>query len=324
MKRLFERAISDWHKLKHAKSLPKAKSRILLYADYLYYVFKTHITYSEYFEQYKFYMLSREERKAFITVSEAHRIESRLNRKVRDLFWLKDKFLKKFSGFVKRDWISLGECSPEEFVQFSLKHPKFIIKPAADTRGSGVELINVSQVDDISKVYNELAGKNYLAEEYIVACKEFSEFNPDSLNTIRVVTYLNGDVFRIVGSFIRMGLPGFRVDNAHAGGIFAYVNVHTGTVDSEGINTYGDRFEFHPGSGKQIKAFKIPYWTTVIDTCRQAASIMPDAKIIGWDVAIREDYEVIIIEGNHMPDFDLMQSPSRKGIKKEFYDIIGK
>jgi hypothetical protein len=322
MKRLLKRAISDWKDLQRNKTIPKERSRFLLFADYIYYVFKTHITYSEYFEQYKFYTLSKAERKEYITVSEAHRIEAKLNQKVRDIFWKKDLFLTKFADFIKRDWISLASCTPEEFMRFCLAHPKFIVKPIAETRGTGVELIETPQPGDAVKVYNEFAGKNFIAEQYIIACKEFAEFNPDSLNTIRVVTYLNGDVFRIVGSFIRMGLPGFRVDNAHAGGIFAYVDVETGTVASEGINTHGDRYEFHPGSKKRIPGFQIPGWKNVTDTCKRAASIIPEAKIIGWDVAIRNDYEVIIIEGNHMPDFDLMQSPSRKGIKKKFYDII--
>ena len=322
MKRLLKRAISDWRNLQLSKNIPKERSRFLLFADYIYYVFKTHITYSEYFDQYKFYDLSKAERKEYITVSEAHRIEAKLNQKVRDIFWKKDLFLKKFADLIKRDWISLASCKPEEFMSFCLLHPKFIIKPIAETRGTGVDLITTSGTEDVAKVYNDFSGKNFIAEQYITACREFAEFNPDSLNTIRVVTYLNGHVFRIVGSFIRMGLPGFRVDNAHAGGIFAYVDIETGTVASEGINTNGERFEFHPGSKKLIRGFEIPNWEKVTDTCKQAASIIPEAKIIGWDVAIRDDYEVIIIEGNHMPDFDLMQSPSRRGIKKKFYEII--
>ena len=49
---------------------------------------------------------------------------------------------------------------------------------------------------------------------------------------------------------------------------------------------------------------------------------VPEAKIVGWDVAVTKDYSVMIIEGNHMPDFDLMQSPARKEMKNEFYEMI--
>jgi hypothetical protein len=190
------------------------------------------------------------------------------------------------------------------------------------TRGTGVKVIDIDVIQDITVMYNDLAAGNYLAEQHITACEEISSFNPESLNTIRVVTYLNGSVFRIVGSFIRMGLPGSCVDNAHAGGIFARIDIHTGIVTSEGINTYGGNFVLHPGSKKQIIGFRIPHWTEVIETCRRAARAIPEAKIVGWDVAITRDYTIMIIEGNHMPDFDLMQSPARKGVKNEFLEII--
>src|SRR5690349_18077037 len=115
MKRLLQRVISDWRNLQRNETIPKERSRLLLFANYLYYVVKTHITYSEYFDQYRFYSLSKAEREEYITVSEAHRIEAKLNQKVRDLFWHKDVFLTNFAGFIKRDWISLAHCSPEEF-----------------------------------------------------------------------------------------------------------------------------------------------------------------------------------------------------------------
>ncbi len=296
--------------------------RLKTFTDYAYCVLKYRITYSEYFEQYHFYSLSKQERNEYITMSQAHNIQRGLNKGVRDVFWYKDKFLNRFPAFVKRDWINFTTVTPTEFVRFCEKHPQFILKPLADSRGNGIRFISINGIDDIADLYNEVASKNFIAEELITACSEIAEFNPDSLNTIRVVTFWNGKRFDVIGSFLRMGVKGSRIDNAHAGGVFARIDVKTGEIDTEGITTSGERFMNHPTSHKQIFGFRIPHWHDIIDTCRQAARSIPEAKIVGWDVAIREDYSIVIIEGNHMPDFDVMQSPGREGVKRKFLEII--
>ena len=255
-------------------------------------------------------------------MSQAHKIQSNLNKGVRDIFWYKDRFLQRFSGFVKRDWINLNNASPEDFIRFCQRHSRFIVKPLSESRGAGIRLITIREIDDIATLHNELSAGNFIAEELIVACDEISAFNPDSLNTIRVVTYSNGNKFHVVGSFFRMGRKGSFIDNAHAGGVFGRIDVETGIITTEGTTTFGDRFILHPTSKKQIIGFQIPIWDTIIDTCRQAARSIPEAKIVGWDIAIKQDYSIEIIEGNHMPDFDVMQSPARKGVKKEFLEMV--
>jgi len=316
------RIVSEWKKFNSEFVVPKGQNRVRMFSDYIVCVLKYHITYSEYFEQYKFYAIKKCERDEFITMSQAHKIEGRLNKGVRDHFWYKDRFLQRFAEFVKRDWINLNKTSPEDFIRFCQAHPRFIVKPLAESRGAGIRLVTINYVEDIAKLYNELSAGNYIAEELIIACDEIAEFNPGSLNTVRVVTYSNEDRFHVIGSVLRMGVRGSQVDNAHAGGVFARIDVSTGVISTEGITTSGERYILHPTSGKQIIGFRIPHWEDIIETCRKASRSIPEAKIVGWDIAVRKDYSIVIIEGNHMPDFDLMQSPARKGVKKEFLEIV--
>lgn len=317
-----QRIASEWKRYNEEFVLPPENSRLEIFTDYLYCVIKYRITYSEYFEQYRFYLLDKKERSEFITLAQAHLIQRDLNKGVRDLFWYKDRFLQRFAAFVKRDWINLNRITADDFVQFCQKHPKFILKPVAESRGKGIRFISIDDINDIADLYNKYASKNYIAEELVTACSEIAAFNPESLNTIRVVTFWNGKKFNLIGSFFRMGVKGSHIDNAHAGGVFARIDVKTGEIDTEGITTSGDRFMDHPTSGQQIYGFRIPCWEDIIDTCRQAARSIPEAKIVGWDIAIRKDYTIVIIEGNHMPDFDVMQSPARQGVKKQFLEIV--
>lgn len=112
------------------------------------------------------------------------------------------------------------------------------------------------------------------------------------------------------------------VDNAHAGGIFAQVNVETGIVESDGINVNGRTFSVHPDTLLPIKGFCIPLWEEIKKTCIEASYITPENIITGWDVVINDKGEIEFVEGNHGPDFDVMQSPLKVGVKKRLKSLI--
>ena len=87
-----KRIVSEWKKFNSEFVVPKGQTRFRMFSDYIYCVLRCHITYSEYFEQYKFYTLNKSEQEEYITMSQAHKIEGRLNKGVRDHFWYKDRF----------------------------------------------------------------------------------------------------------------------------------------------------------------------------------------------------------------------------------------
>ena len=177
-------------------------------------------------------------------------------------------------------------------------------------------------------MYQQCVAQNILLEECVTATEEISKFNPDSLNTIRVVTFSNGKEAKVFGSFIRFGRKGKCIDNAHAGGVFAQIDVNTGIIESNGINTDGGEFERHPDSGISFKNYQIPQWEDIKQFCSKAALKVKDVKVCGWDVCVRQDGRLEFIEGNYGPDFDVMQSPLKCGVKhklnKVFERLYGK
>ena len=76
----------------------------------------------------------------------------------------------------------------------------------------------------------KILGTDSLIEECIEGCAELQRFHPESLNTIRVVTVRGRSGIRVLGSFIRFGRGGAVVDNAHAGGLFAHVDITEGRL----------------------------------------------------------------------------------------------
>lgn len=298
-----------------------------LYKDYLKELRKRRIQFSEYFFQYEFWNLSDKERLEFITRSEMQRIYRRLIKPtVREVMHNKHIFLNKFQKYVSREWLCLKHDDnswanqKNEFISL-LSNKDCIIKPISGSLGQGIFKTNKLTVN-VDTVYEQLKNNDILIEECIEACNEIESFNPDSLNTVRVVTISNKSNAIVFGAFIRLGRKGSVVDNAHAGGIFAQINVDSGIIESNGINTNGEQFPQHPDSGKQIIGFKIPYWDKIKQTCIEAALQEQDLIFGGWDIALLPNGKVEIVECNHAPDFDVMQSPLKIGVKHKLFKTM--
>ena len=293
-------------------------------SDYLKCLRKRRIQFSEYFHQYEFHKLSNQERESFITRSEMQCIYRRLVKpEIRNLMHNKSNFLTYFNKFIKRNWIYINSENKDNKDKFFklIGSKDCIIKPQAGSLGNGIVKTECRNID-INNLWNTYKNSDILVEECIRACEEIESFNPDSLNTIRVVTISNGNKSEVFGAFIRMGRKGSVIDNAHAGGIFAQINVDSGRIESPGINTNGERFDYHPDSNKQIIDFQIPKWDLIKTTCVEASLLYKDLIFAGWDIVVLPNYDVEIIECNHAPDFDVMQSPLKTGVKQKLFDKL--
>lgn len=301
------------------------KSFDALVSDYKIALKKHRVTWSEYFYQYEYWKLSEEERNAFVSRSNMQKCYRTLVHKdVRELMHNKEKFLLTFNNYIYRRWICLseGDTSKKENLRNLLdKGGGCIVKPISGSLGNGIRKISMKDIEDFDILYKELCEEKVLVEECLNATDEIQAFNPDSLNTIRVVTISKKPKATVFGAFIRMGRKGAVVDNAHAGGIFAQINVDTGIVESCGITTDGKRYETHPDTHKQILGFKIPHWEEIKEICMEAALSIDNLYFAGWDICIRPDGKIEFIEGNHAPDFDVMQSPLKIGVKEKLNKI---
>lgn len=67
--------------------------------------------------------------------------------------------------------------------------------------------------------------------------------------------------------------------------------------------------------------FKIPKWNEIVQTCCDASK-ETDGFIVGFDVALNSSGQIELVEGNYAPDFDVMQSPLKIGVKKRIYSLI--
>lgn len=285
---------------------------------------KHRVTYGEYMHKFEYWRLNESERDKFISCSEMQCIYRKMVfPEVKMVFWNKVLFLNKFNEFAKRKWIEVRKSSYEDFCNMVYQFD-CIAKPIEGWRGIGITKIEkVSEGTDLHSLFAECVKNNILLEEKIRACKEIEEFHPSSLNTVRVVTISNPNKCVIFGAILRMGTGGSLIDNTHNGGVFASIDVKTGVIETDGLDSDGNKYIVHPDSMKPIKGFQIPYWDKVVETCTKATKVMPKTMYAGWDVVIKDNGEVGLIEGNHGPDFDGgMQAPKKIGVKQRVKDTV--
>lgn len=247
----------------------------------------------------------------FISRKEARQIMSKINSKYKSNHQeLENKllFLNKFSklGLVKRNYYSTNESLPQ------LEQKLYIIKPIHGSWGR-----NIRTWAPPFEVPND-----YIIEDRIKNTYELRKYNVATLNTIRIVTIRHNDDVVIFAALFRCGV-GYDsvVDNAHKGGVFGEIDVENGIVITDFVDIKGNVYNTHPHSGFKVKGLKIPMWNEVLEKAKYAA-LHTDNPITGWDIAITNNNEIEFIEGNSMPDFDMLQIPRKIGCKGRLVKII--
>lgn len=139
-----------------------------------------------------------------------------------------------------------------------------------------------------------------------------------ALATARIMTARNetGDIEATHAVFRMPQRPGAPVDNIHAGGIAAPVDLATGRLGRAtdlGLKTTSRWHERHPTTDAVILGRTLPHWPAALELVRSAHALIGDRVVVGWDVAILEDGPCLV-EGNGKPDVDLIQRPHRTGL----------
>lgn len=285
---------------------------------------KHRVTYSEYMYGFEYWRLSEKQRNEFVSCSEMQCIYRKMiSPAVRRSFMNKDVFLCLFHDYVFREWIVVRKSSFGEFKSMVTRFD-CIAKPLTGTRGAGILKIDKNKEEDnLHDLFQDCCEKNILLEQCVHSHPAIEAFHPASLNTIRVVTVSNNHSCSVFGAVFRMGVGNSFIDNTHSGGIYASINPSTGIVDSEGIDSEGNRYVSHPDSGIVIKGFQIPFWGQVVSACERASHIIPNTVFAGWDLCVLADGRIELIEGNHAPDFDGgMQAPHKIGVKKRVQKVV--
>lgn len=211
-----------------------------------------------------------------------------------------------FSEFVHREWLFSLNSTVEQIEKFLRKHNHVIIKPYEAMEGHGIYKLDVSNVSDLYYEAKKLKQTNVMIEEILVQ-NPLMNFGNASVNTIRVNTILDKQgKGHVLSCVLRAGVGNVVVDNYCSGGVVYPIDVNYGIVIGKGVSRLGSNHVVHPQTDTIMIGYKIPNWGKLISETIRAAELIPEIRLVGWDVAITSD-GLELIEGNHNPDYELYE-----------------
>ncbi|MCR5635811.1 MAG: hypothetical protein K6F76_01325 [Clostridiales bacterium] len=208
--------------------------------------------------------------------------------------------VKNINGIFYDD--DLHVITKENAIERCMDSGRFIIKPSVGSgQGDDIRFYNGFELseNDAVNIFNNYK-KNFLIQEKATQHKVLSSLNENSLNTLRIVTFLYKNEVRILSVVLRMGAGESEIDNVSKGGFACKVNFD-GRLDKYAVNRKGEWVTEHP-NGTVFEDIVIPNYDKIIESVKNAAEKLGHFCILGWDIAVGENAEPIFIEYNVIPD----------------------
>ncbi len=288
-------------------------NKIYLFFDIINCAIKYGAGYNDY-EIFAFYNMDSNHRKTYVTRVINKKIISIMNDdNYSYIYDTKSKFNKRFSKYLKRDWLDMNTANIKDFENFvKSKNKEYIFaKPDNGSSGNGIEKLKVSNYKNLNELYNYIKEKQFgVVEELITQHENLNKISPNSVNSYRIVTIVINNKPMCVYAVFKMGTGTHFVDNSSNGGIFAPIDLNTGKINNIALSEHGEIFKKHPNTGIEIVGYQLPFVKEAIDLCYEATKEIKEIKFAGWDIAITPTGPVIV-EGNDYPSYDFWQLPAQ-------------
>ncbi|WP_421804945.1 sugar-transfer associated ATP-grasp domain-containing protein [Flagellimonas sp.] len=212
-----------------------------------------------------------------------------------------ESLIKNINGFFySKDGSIISE---EDAISICNNKSKMIIKPTLDSQGGkNVVLFKtpegpVETRNDYTKEMFALYEKDFIVQKAVIQHPKMAALNQSSLNTFRVVSYLNNGFVDILSIVVRMGKNGSITDNASGGGLCCGIK-EDGFLKDSGYQPFTGKESTMTDSGMPFKEINLPFVDQVKRTIKKNHINVPYFKMISWDIAIDEEGDVVLIEYN--------------------------
>ena len=189
--------------------------------------------------------------------------------------------------------------SKNEAIMLLKSKVEFICKVAMGTGGGrGVQKIRMDEQTDPHLTLDQLLKPEDLIFQEVLSQSDFmASFNPDSVNTFRLLTLNINEHCTVLSSFVRMGAKGSYVDNLCSGGGALVGISQDGKLSDFGIRkNYSKCYE--TPTGLPFKGMQVPDWDYITKAVIGFHKHIPYANLIGWDITINKNGVPIVIEIN--------------------------
>lgn len=212
-------------------------------------------------------------------------------------FLVPDTIAKKINGYYMDDNFNLLEF--HEVIALCKRENEIVIKPAIDSGGGrNITFYQVKKDEDSNHLKNILNSykSDFVIQRKLKQHEELNQINSSSINTVRVVSFLYHGKVQILSFFLRVGNIGVTVDNLSSGGISINIDRY-GHFFSSGYDDKGNEYLQHP-SGYVFEGKSMPAFDKIMACVKQLHPRFPYFGLIGWDIAVNENGEPVIIEFN--------------------------
>jgi hypothetical protein len=177
-----------------------------------------------------------------------------------------------------------------------------VIKPTLETGGgknvllfgckNGITTEMDKSLMNLLQEYN----KDFIIQNVVSQHPKMEVLNKSSLNTFRVMSYLNFSGVKILSTIVRMGRKGSFTDNASMGGIVCGVH-KDGQLNENGYDQGGKRF-IETDEGIKFKDIVLPFMEDVEFLVNELHLGIPYFRLISWDLAVDQSGSLVLIEFN--------------------------
>lgn len=227
----------------------------------------------------------------------------------------------------KMDFMSLESILDKSFDGFCKEVNGESGKGAFCLKAENGRLLDRDKEISLNELRERVGNATFIIQEKLKNHPDIDAVYDKSLNTIKLITFLNDDgTVDFFDAFMRFGSGGSFVDNASQGGIFVGIE-ENGVLQEVGYHEPGNMKNLvvsgvHPDSGVKFGGMKIPYWNDIIETSKRFHKFFYGIPSIGWDIAITpegfsftetgEDWEIPLLQVTH------------GGLREKYYKYHGK
>lgn len=185
---------------------------------------------------------------------------------------------------------------------------KVIVKPTLDScSGRGVKLAIKDKYywtvvgDNVPFSYDYLQtnyGADLIIQEALTQCDYMSQFNPTSVNTLRLTVYRSVKTNQccVPSAIMRIGGKGSIMDNAHTGGGYTALKLD-GTLGDKVLDQYGKAVTVF-NDIDFTQRHKIPNFSKIIDFAKKVGECVLNHRLLALDIMIDTEGNPRLIEFN--------------------------
>lgn len=208
--------------------------------------------------------------------------------------------LRQMNGFYSdTDFNLLTRDGATELLARESAEHRLIVKPRTTGGGRGIFFIDKgADFETVKDTVESLGSVGFVIQEALEQSEFMKQFNPTSVNTLRITSLLWKDEVRILASLVRVGKVGNEVDNYSQGGSLIGLDSQTGKCNNWAFTHEHERLTVLPSGLDLNQDLYVPGFSKAISMVKTMHSRIPYIRMVSWDIAIDNNDEPVLIENN--------------------------